>query len=430
MHTRRELLTATLGPIAASLLPASPVLAAAYQLLLAPDERSPEDAAQDEDLWNRVARAFPVDRSLINLDHAAVCPAPAASLDAMARHVATSNLAPAHTMKRVLEPQRESVRQTLARHWGVDAEEIAITRNASEALETLQLGFDLQPGDEVLTTTVDYPRMVRTFRQRERREGIVLRLVELPVPTDDAAEVVRLLEAALTKRTRLLLVCHVISVTGQVLPVAEIVAMARRHGVPTIVDGAHALAHLPFQLPDLGCDFYASSLHKWLFAPIGTGLLYVRRERIGDLWPLMAGREGQDGDIRKFEEIGTHPAAPTLAIAEALTFHQAVGDERKLARLVYLRDRWARTLAEHPRVRLWTSLEPGQAGGIASFAVEGLDPTVLKDWLWDHHQIMVRAVKHPQCPGIRVSPGLATTLGEVDRFVEALAGVLEHGLPG
>ncbi|HUG36425.1 MAG TPA: aminotransferase class V-fold PLP-dependent enzyme, partial [Candidatus Limnocylindrales bacterium] len=267
------------------------------------------------------------------------------------------------------------------------------------------------------------------FQQRERREGIVLRQIRIPTPAEDPAEVVRRFEAGITPRTRLILACHMINITGQILPVRDIVAMARRHDIPVIVDGAHALAHFDFTLAELECDYYSTSLHKWLFAPIGTGLLYVRRERIPDLWPLMAAPDSMDGDIRKFEEIGTHPAANTLAIAEALTFHQAIGGDRKTARLVYLRDRWARRLLEHDRVRLHTSLKPGFACGIATVQVEGIETPRLQSHLWSEHRIYTTPIGHDEFNGLRISPSVYTTLEEIDRFADAVEDALRNGIP-
>jgi selenocysteine lyase/cysteine desulfurase len=293
----------------------------------------------------------------------------------------------------------------------------------------MQLGLDLERGDEVLTTTQDYPRMITTFRQRERREGIVLRQIRIPVPAEDPQEVVRRFEEALTPRTRLILACHMINLTGQILPVRELAAMARRRGIPLIVDGAHALAHFDFTLAELEVDNYSTSLHKWLFAPHGTGLLYVRREKIPEVWPLMAAPEPMDGNIRKFEEIGTHPAANYLAIAEALTFHQGIGGARKEARLVHLRNRWAERLLEHDRVRLHTSLEPGFACGIANVEVRGVDPGALATHLWRDHRMIVVPIKHEEFQGIRVSPSVYTTPQELDRFAEAVERVVARGLP-
>jgi selenocysteine lyase/cysteine desulfurase len=205
--------------------------------------------------------------------------------------------------------------------------------------------------------------------------------------------------------------------------------MARERGVPVIVDGAHSFAHFPFAQADLGCDYYATSLHKWLFAPHGTGLLYVRRDRIGDLWPLMAAPDAMDDDIRKFEEIGTHPAANYLAIAEALTFHEGIGPARKQARLIYLRDRWAKPALEHDRVRLHTSLAPGFSCGIATVQIEGVDSVALADHLWATRRILTVGIKHPEFEGLRITPSVYTTLPELDRFCEAVEWAMEHGLP-
>ena len=390
---------------------------------------SPAEAATDENFWAEVARAFTVDRTLVNLNNGGVSPSPSFVQEAMKRHLDFSNKAPTYTMWKVLEPQREGVRARIAREWGVDAEEVAFTRNASEGLQTCQFGYDLAAGDEVLTTTQDYGRMLTTFRQRERREGIVMRQIKVPVPAEDPAEVVRLFEEAITPRTRLILMCHMINLTGQILPVRDVVRMARGHGVPVIVDGAHALAHFPFSIPDLACDNYSTSLHKWLFAPHGTGLLYVRKSEIPNVWPLMAAPDRMNGDIRKYEEIGTHPAANYLAIGEALTFHQGIGAERKAERLIYLRDYWANRLLENDRVRLNTSQKPGFACGIGNVYVDGLDTAALSAWLWEKHRIINVPIGHEECEGLRISPSVYTTLEELDRFAEAVEYAMQHDLP-
>ena len=384
---------------------------------------------RDESFWFEVQQAFTVDRSLINLNNGGVSPSPAVVQEAMKRYLDYSNTAPTHAMWSVLEPQREGVRQRLGRLFQCDPEELALTRNASESLQICQLGIDLEPGDEVLTTTQDYPRMVHTFQQRERREGIVLRRFSIPIPAEDPAEIVRLFEERITGRTKVILICHVINLTGQILPVRDVVRMARRRGVPVIVDGAHSFAHFPFSRADLDCDYFGTSLHKWLFAPHGTGLLFVRRDKIRDLWPMMAAAEKQSDDVRKFEEIGTHPAANHLAIAEALTFHEGLGPERKAERLRYLRDYWARRLLRHDRVRLHTSLEPGFACGIATVQIEGVDTKALNNYLWKEHRIISVAIQHEEFEGLRVSPSVFTTLNELDRFCDVMESVIRDGLP-
>lgn len=429
MTTRRAFLGALALPTVGSASALDPFRGLRVLDELSPRDASPEELARDEEFWGAVASAFDVDRGLVNFNNGGVSPAPRLVVDAVKRHIDRANEAPAYNMWRLMQPQKEAVRQALARVMGVSADEVAITRNASEGLQTCQFGIDLEAGDEVLCTDQDYPRMRNTFAQRAAREGIVVRQFKIPTPCDDPAEIVALYRAHMTDRTRIVLVSHVINLTGQVLPVKEVVALGRERGVPVIVDGAHAFAHLDFDFADLDCDYYATSLHKWLFAPIGTGMLYVRKERIRDLWPLMAGNPGQEDDIRKFEEIGTHPVGIPLGVAEALVFHERLGAARKLARLVHLRDRWIHALRGDERFRLNTSLVPGMAGGIANFRIEGIDSQALGRHLLAKHRIITTPIVHEDFEGIRVSPSVYATLGEVDRFVAAVQDVLDHGLP-
>lgn len=426
MLNRRQFLGAIAAPAAAAVATAAlqPLGVQRALAAIAGYEGPPGEIARDESFWFEVQQAFTVDRSLINLNNGGVSPAPAIVQDAMKRHLDYSNKAPVYTMWRILEPQREGVRVGLARRFGCDAAEIALTRNASEGLQICQFGFDLKPGDEVLTTTHDYPRMITTFKQRERREGIKLTQFSLPIPAEDADEVVRLFESHITPRTRLILMCHMINITGQILPVKQVVQMARAKGIPVIVDGAHSFEHFDFVLSDLDCDYFATSLHKWLFAPHGTGMLYVRKDKIKDLWPMMAAPDTMDDDIRKYEEIGTHPAANYLAIAEALTFSQGIGPARKEARMVYLRNRWAERLLQHDRIRLHTSLKPGLACGLATVQVDGIDSVELAGHLWKQHRIIVVGIKHDEFEGIRVTPNVYSTIEEIDRFCDAMEAVL------
>ncbi len=395
---------------------------------LSGEAASAQAIARDESYWFEVQQAFTVDRSLINLNNGGVSPSPAIVQDAMRRYLDYSNTAPVYSMWRILEPQREGVRDRLARDFGCSREEIALTRNASEGLQICQFGFDLEPGDEVLTTTQDYGRMVTTWKQRERREGIVLKQFSIPVPAEDDDEIVSLFESNITPRTRLILMCHMINLTGQILPVRKVVRMARKRGIPVIVDGAHAYAHFGFTRSDLDCDYYATSLHKWLLAPHGTGMLYVRKDKIEGLWPMMAAPDKMNADIRKYEEIGTHPAANYLAIGDALTFHQGIGAERKGERLRYLTRYWSDRLMQHDRVRLHTSLKPGLSWGLANVQVEGLDSSKLGNHLWTNHRIIVTPIKHAEFEGLRVTPNVYTTIEELDRFCDAMEDVIRNGL--
>jgi selenocysteine lyase/cysteine desulfurase len=391
-------------------------------------ETSPDRIADDEDFWREIQQSFTVDRSLINLNNGGVSPSPRIVQDAMRRYLEFSNQAPTITMWQVLEPEIEGVRRRLAAAFGCDAEEMAITRNASESLEICIFGLDLKPGDEVLTTNQDYPRMLTSWRQRERRDGIKLKMISFPVPPPSMDDLYERFERAITPRTRVILVCHITNLTGQIFPIKRICQMGRERGIEVIVDGAHAFAHFPFKHADLDCDYYGTSLHKWLLAPHGTGFLYVRKSKIGKLWPLMAADKKQDGDIRKFEEIGTHPAANHNAIAEALTFHEGIGAERKAARLRYLKDRWARRLEAVKGVRILTPYDPQQSCGLANFSVEGVEPGKLVAHLWERYRIIITPIVHEEFKGIRVTPNVYTTLSEIDMFCDAVEKTIHSGL--
>jgi selenocysteine lyase/cysteine desulfurase len=390
--------------------------------------RSPEEVAQDEDYWREIQQSFTVNRAYINLNNGGVSPSPRVVQEAMKRYLDLANEAPVYTMWQLLEPQIESVRRGLARSFGCDPEEMAITRNASEALEIVQLGLDLKRGDEVLTTNQDYPRMLTTWRQRERRDGIVLKTIPFPVPPPSMQDLVDRFARAITPRTKVIHVCHITNLTGQIFPVREIGRLARERGIEMVVDGAHAFAHFPFTLADLECDYYGTSLHKWLFAPHGTGFLFVRRSKIRSLWPLMAAPAEMDGDIRKFEEIGTHPAANHNAIAEALTFQETIGLERKAARLRYLRDRWMKRLQGQKGVEIHTSFDPKMSCAIGNVGIAGVDTAKLSQHLWDKRRVIVVPILHDEFKGLRVTPNVYTTLEEVDIFAEEMERVITKGL--
>jgi isopenicillin-N epimerase len=383
------------------------------------NDRKPDETARDEDYWLEIQQAFTVDRNIINLNNGGVSPSPKIVQDAMRRQLEFSNMAPAYTMWTVLEPEIESVRTRLAASFGCDPEEMAITRNASEALEIAQLGMDLKPGDEVLTTDQDYPRMITTWQQRERRDGIKLKMISFPTPPPSMDDLFERFERAVTPRTRVIHFCHITNLTGQIFPVKKICQMARSRGIEAIVDGAHAYAQFPFTHQDLDCDYYGTSLHKWLLAPHGTGFLYVRKEKIEKLWPMMAAPASMNANIRKFEEIGTHPAANHNAIAEALTFHESIGCERKAARLRYLRSLWTERLSRFPNVTIRTSPDPAQSCGVVLVSVEGKKAPALAEELWKQ-RILVVAIVHKDFEGLRVTPNIYTTPREIDLFANAM----------
>jgi isopenicillin-N epimerase len=390
-------------------------------------DRSPADVASDENYWREIQQAFTLDRTIINLNNGYTCPSPRVVHEALKRYLDFSNQAPIQYMWNTLEPNVEQVRHKLAAEAGCDPEELAITRNASEALQICQLGIDLKPGDEVVTTNQDYGRMLDTWDQRVLRDNIKVTKISFPVPTTNLSELTSRIEQVVTPRTKVIHICHITNLTGQLFPVREIARMARSKGIITIVDGAHAFAHFPFALRDLECDCYGTSLHKWLLAPVGTGFLYVRRENIEKIWPLTPAKASKSKDIRKFEEVGTHPAANHNAIAEALAFHQGIGVERRAARMRYLTDRWATRLEKHPRVKILTSRLPNQSWGLANISLQGVDSQKAYEILWSKYRVITAPIKHAEYQGLRITPNIYTTLQELDTFGDAIEEILRSG---
>jgi len=383
-------------------------------------DTSATDLARDETYWREIQQAFTLDRTIVNLNNGGCCPSPRVVHEAFKRYLDVSNQSPVYHMWQILEPNIETVRRRLAAAFGCDAEEMAITRNASEALQIAQLGIDLKAGDEVVTTNQDYGRMLDTWDQRVRRDGITVRKISFPVPPPSMDDLADRLVSAIGPKTRVLHFCHITNLTGQIFPVKKICDAARAKGVKTIVDGAHAFAHFPYTAADLGCDYYGTSLHKWLLAPIGTGFLYVRRENIEGLWSLTPAAASRAKDIRKFEEIGTHPAANHNAIAEALAFHEGIGSDRKAARLRYLRNRWAERLKATGRFKIHTSLDPAQSCAIGTVQILGVETGTAVQQLWDKWRIIATPINHAEYTGLRITPNVYTTIEEIDTFATAM----------
>ena len=385
--------------------------------------------AEDETYWREIQRAFDLDRTMINLNNGGCSPAPTHVLEQMIRDLRFSNELPTEHMWRVLEPRIESVRRDLAKEFGCDPEEMAITRNASEGNETMIFGLDMKAGDEVIFTTQNYPRMQNAWKQRQRRDGVVLTPVKIETPVKSTESYVSQIAAAITPRTRVIEVMHISFMTGYIAPVREIVNLAKPKGIQVFVDGAHAFAHFPFTRDELGADYYGTSLHKWLHAPIGTGFLYVRRDKIRTIWPLMAGSIEQEDNIRKYEEIGTHPAANHNAIAVAIAFNRGIGMERKIARLRYLRDRWAKQiLAASDRAHMITPIGPDASGAIGVFGIDGMDMGALGGWLLSKHNIVTTPMVTDEFKGMRITPNVYTTVDEVDLFADRVIKAMKNGV--
>jgi selenocysteine lyase/cysteine desulfurase len=381
---------------------------------------SPTDLASEEDFWYYIQQSFTVSPGLINLNNGGVSPAPKTVQEAVKRYYDFCNEAPSYFMWRILDQGREPLRKNMAKMAGCSEEEIAINRNSSEGLETVIFGMQLKPGDEVVAAKQDYPNMVNAYNQREKRDGIKMVWINLELPSEDENYLVNQYVKAFTPKTKLVHITHIINWNGQILPVKKIAAEAHKRGIEVIVDGAHSFAHFAFKVPDLDCDYFASSLHKWLYAPIGSGMLYVKKEKIKNIYPLFAMGEPLSDDIRKFEALGTRPFFIEQAIGKALEFHEMIGSERKEKRLHYLKNYWMEKVKDVPKVKLNTSLHPKWGCAIGSVGIEGRKPGELDSFLFDKYKIHTVGIEWENIHGVRVTPNVYTTLENLDVLVEGI----------
>jgi selenocysteine lyase/cysteine desulfurase len=382
---------------------------------------SPDELATEEDFWYYIQQSFTVSPGIINLNNGGVSPAPRTVQDAMKRYYDLSNEAPSYYMWRVLDQGREPLRKNLARLAGCSPEEIAINRNSSEGLETIIFGLQLKPGDEVVAAKQDYPNMINAYKQREKREGIKLSWINLELPSEDDDYLVKQYINAFTPRTKVVHLTHVINWNGQILPVKKIAQEAHKRNIAVVVDGAHSFAHFDFKIPDLDCDYFAASLHKWLYAPIGSGLLYVKKDKIPSLYPLFATSDDPlKDDIRKFENLGTRPFFIEQAIGKAVEFHDMIGNERKEKRLHYLKNYWMQKVKDLPGIRFNTSLHPKYGCAIGNIGFEGKEPADLDRFLLDKFKVHTVAINWENIRGVRVTPNVYTTTANLDVLVEGI----------
>lgn len=375
----------------------------------------------DPDFWRYIQQSFTVSPGIVNLNNGGVSPAPKIVQDAVKRYYDYCNEAPSYFMWNVLDQGREPLRKNLAKLAGCDAEEIAMNRNASEGLETVIFGLPLKAGDEVVATRQDYPNMINAYKQRERRDGIKMVWINLELPSEDENYLVQQFVKAFTPKTKLVHITHIINWNGQILPVKKIAAEAHKRGIEVIVDGAHSFAHFDFKIPDLGADYFATSLHKWLYAPIGSGMLYVKKEKIKNLYPLFATSDDPlKPDIRKFENLGTRPFFIEQAIGIALQFHDMIGSERKEKRLHYLKNYWMEQVKDVPGIKINTSFNPAWGCAIGNVGFPGKKALELEGFLFSNYKIHTVAIEWENIHGIRVTPNVYTTTANLDLLVTGI----------
>lgn len=385
---------------------------------------SPSEMADQEDYWATIQQAYSASSApILNLNNGGVSPSPLPVLQAVERYSQLSNQGPSYYMWRILDQGREPLRERLALLGGADPEEIAINRNATEALNTIIYGLELSRGDEVIGCHFDYGNMMQAWRQRQEREGIVYKQLDFKFPIEDDDFIVQAYKEAITEKTKIIHVTHVINWIGQIMPVQKICRMAHEHGIEVIVDGAHSFGLLDFKIPELEGDYFGTSLHKYLSAPIGSGMLWIKKEKIGKVWPLLCNGQPKSENIRKFETIGTRSFPIEQGIGEALNFHNGIGTKRKEERVRYLKNYWAEKALQIPGVKIHTSLKDPYSCAIAGVSVEGLAPKDLENNLLSRFQIHTVAIPYRNLDCVRVSPHVYTRVSDLDKFVRAL-GIL------
>lgn len=424
MSTRRNFIRRVAGTAGAAAVLPFYGTAKGQELLAAIENQalySADQTATDEDFWYLIQQAYTVSSNIINLNNGSVSPQPRVVQEAVERYNRLSNEAPSYYMWRILDMGREPLREKLAGIAGCSSEEIAINRNSSEAIETVIFGLRLKAGDEVVLTKQDYPNMINAWKQREKRDGIVLKWLNFEFPIENEKTIVETFANAFTANTKLVHVTHIINWNGQILPVKAIAAEAHKRGIDVLVDAAHSFAHLNYHIPDLDCDYFGTSLHKWLCAPFGSGLLWVKKEKIGKLYPLLAAADPESEDIRKFESLGTRSFAIEQAIGQAADFHLMIGAERKQKRLHFLKSYWTEKALKLPGVSIGTSLKPEWGCAIALLQIEGQAPNDIGNYLFAKRKIHTVPIEWENIHGVRITPNVYTTLADLDRLVGAIS---------
>ncbi|MGF7079168.1 aminotransferase class V-fold PLP-dependent enzyme [Mucilaginibacter sp. UYCu711] len=384
---------------------------------------TPMQAAQDEDYWSVIQRSYTANGDIIILNNGGVSPSPLIVQQAVERYNQLSNQGPSYYMWRILDQGREPLREKLALMAGCDPEELAINRNATEALNNIILGMPLQKGDEVIGAKQDYPHMMAAYKQRALRDGIVYKQLNFKFPIENDDEIVKAYADAITPKTKIIHVTHVVNWVGQIMPVRKIADMAHAHGIEVICDGAHSFGLLDYKIPELNCDYWGTSLHKFLSAPVGSGMMWIKKEKIAKIWPLLTDDNPNSPNIRKFENLGTRSFPIEQGIGEAVNFQNSIGNKRKEERVRYLKNYWAEKVQHLPKVKLQTSLMPEYSCGICGVSIDGMTVAELNDALFTKYKIHTTGMVTDNVNCVRVTPHVYTTIPDLDKMVRAITEI-------
>ncbi len=391
---------------------------------------SAAEAATNEDYWQVIQQSFTVNSNFINLNNGGVSPSPKIVQEAVERYNNLTNQGPSYFMWRILDQGREPLRAKLALLAGCSPEEIAINRNATESLNTVIFGLNFEKGDEIIGTKQDYPNMINAWKQRAIRDGIVYKQINFNFPIENDDQIVEAFANAITPKTKLLHITHVINWVGQILPVQKICKMAHSKGIEVIVDGAHSFGLIDFNISDLGCDYFGTSLHKFLSAPIGSGMMWIKKEKIGKVWPLVCNDNPNGTDIRKFETLGTRSFPIEQGIGEAIAFHTAIGSKRKEERIRYLKNYWAKAVKDVPGVKIHTSFKDEYACAICGVSIDGMKPSELDQQLYNNYKIHTVGIVWENISCVRITPHVYTRIADLDVLIDAIKTIAAKAAKG
>lgn len=379
-----------------------------------------DELAGDETFWEGIRKGYRLKPDYINLENGYYCFVPNETLENYINHIREVNYQGSYYMRTVQFDNKRKMAAKLAEVAGCSPDELVITRNTTESLDLVISGVDWKAGDEAVMAEQDYGAMLDMFKQVSKRYGMVNKIVSLPLNPASDEEIVNVYASAITSKTKLLMVCHMVNITGQILPIRKICDMAHSKGVQVLVDGAHAFAHIKYSLRDLDCDYYGTSLHKWLSVPLGAGFLYVKKGNSGKVWPLFGDEGRKEDDVLRLNHIGTHPVATDLAIANAIDYYQTIGAERKEVRLRYLQNYWTSKVRPMKHIILNTPEDPKRSCGIANVGIRNMKPGDMAKMLLDKYKIWTVAIDGAGVHGCRITPNIYTTPAELDVFVKAL----------
>jgi selenocysteine lyase/cysteine desulfurase len=401
-------------------LTATPLFANLDRILNSAQHLSPEELAGDHDFWEKIRATYKLKPDYINLESGFYCILPEDTLEHFITHVREVNYQGSYYMRNLGVENKQRIAAKLAEMADCSPDEMIVTRNTTESLDTVIGGVDWKAGDEAVFANQDYGAMRNMFRLVEDRYGVVSQVIDVPMHPKSDKEIVQAYASAITSRTRLLMVCHIVNITGHILPIRKICDMAHSKGVDVMVDGAHAFGHFNFSINELNCDYYGTSLHKWLSVPLGAGFLYVKKSNVPKIWPVFADVERDEFDILKLNHTGTHPAHTDLAIANAIDYHNMIGGERKEARLRFIQNYWTDKARKMDHVVLYTPKERHRSCGIATVGIQGMEPAEMAKTLFDKHKIFTVPINGSGVHGCRISPNVFTRTQELDVLVEAL----------